>query len=141
MGGADPKRGWRKLGMWHAQRRASPAPSATGSVADVHWGPSRHEGGCENAPHKEGLMQKDLNPCFFIRCPEPRPLHTGRGHSEGSAALCLFHQPDNCCLTASAQPLDLRLTRLGAGRAPSLRWLRSPVSPGLGVSMQGVAWE
>lgn len=21
-----------------------------------------HEGGCENAPHKEGLMQKDLTP-------------------------------------------------------------------------------
>lgn len=39
--GGPWERGWRKLGMWHAQRHASPAPSATGSVADVHWGPSR----------------------------------------------------------------------------------------------------
>lgn len=126
--------GWCKLWDVACTTPCQPCLQCHGVLSPMSTGDrlGDHEGGFENAPHKEGLMQKDLNSCFFIRCPEPRPLHTGRGHSEGSAALCLFTSLHNCCLTASAQPLWTR-AQLAWGRgALRLPGSGPPASPGSG---------
>ncbi|CAN0490831.1 unnamed protein product [Rangifer tarandus platyrhynchus] len=89
-----------------------------------------HEGGCENAPHKEGLVQKDLTPAASSGVPG-LSLCTQGGAAARVQRLVSFHQPDSICSTPG--PGAANSPRGGARFVPRLR---SPASPGAGASMR-----
>lgn len=105
--GGPQERGWHKLGRWDAECRAQPCSRCHGFCPRCPVGTvsGTTRAAVKTLPTKKGSCRK-ISPLLLH--PESRASASAHraGPQRGFIGSMSFHQPDNRCLIASAQPLD-----------------------------------